>query len=148
MRAVFGLIGALLVAALISGCVSPARTGAQYQARARSALEAASSELGTTLLVVRQVQARRALRPYADEVATASETALGSIQESFGSVQPADPASDGVRDGVGDVLSSAESAVGHARIALRRPGTDELKDVVSELLDADSGVDDALARLG
>jgi hypothetical protein len=133
---------------LVSGCVSPARTGTQYEAKARSALEAASSELASTLLVVRQVEAHKAFRPYADEVATASETALGSIQNSFGSVQPPDPRSDVVRDGVGDVLSSAESAVGHARIELRRPGTDALKAVVSELLDADAGVDDALARLG
>jgi hypothetical protein len=123
----------VLLLACTAACVTPARNDPQYVSKAIAALQAATSNVQTGLLVVRQDRAGKALGPYADEVVTASETALGSISTSFTSVQPPDQHADDVRDSVSDVLSQAEDALGHARIAVRRADKGALADSEQEL---------------
>ena len=147
MRAARWPAAGALLALLLGGCVTPARNDPQYRAKASAALQATASELGTTLLIVRQVQDGKALKPYADAVVTASETSMGGVINSFGSVQPPDPGVDAVRDGVSGVLSSASDAIAHARIAVRRPGTAQLAAVTDELVAAEHEVDRATEQL-
>jgi hypothetical protein len=140
---------ALAVAVVLTtaGCISPARTGDQYHAKAVTAVEAASSEVATVQLTVSQRLAGKIPGPYADEVVTSSESTLGSIGTAFGSVQPPSPASDRTRDDVAEVLSTAQDAATHARIAVRRNARGDYDDVLAELKKAAadlSTVDDQL----
>ena len=124
---------AALVALTTAGCISPARTGDQYHAKAVTAVEAASGEVATVQLAVSQRVSGRIPGPYADEVVTSSETTLGSIGTAFGSVQPPSPASDRTRDDVAEALSTAQDAAAHARIAVRRDAHGDYEDVLAEL---------------
>jgi hypothetical protein len=137
-------VAALATATLTAGCVTPARNEPQYSAKAVAAVQAAASEVATGLLVVGEDRHGKVLRPYADRVVSGSENALGSIGQSFGSVQPPNHRSDAIRDAVSRVLSDAQDALGHARIAVRRSdraGLDasdrELRSVAAELRSAE-----------
>ena len=139
---------ALAISSLaLSGCVSPARTADQYHAKAVTTVEAASGEVATARLVVAQRLGRRVTGPYADEVVTASETALDAIDAAFGAVQPPTPASDDVHDDVGDALVTAQDAVTHARFAVRRDARGDYPGVLAELDAAGKDLADLENRL-
>lgn len=134
----------LCIALVVSGCISPARTNEQYRAKARIAVQQAAGEVATAAKAVDLQLQRRTFSAYTDEVVTSSETALGGVDDSFGSVQPPDPSSDGIRDAVSSLLSDAQAAAAHARIAVRRGDTagmraalDELGTVAEDLSDAE-----------
>jgi hypothetical protein len=131
-----------------AGCVTPARNDPQYRGKAVAAVQAASSSVATGLLVVQQDRQKKVLGPYADEVVTASETSMGSISESFGSVQPPDPQADRVRDTVTDVLSKAQDALAHTRIAIRRSDQAGLAGSEAELRSVAKALDKAEQDLG
>jgi hypothetical protein len=137
----------LVSATLLTACVTPARDDAQYRAKALASVEAAGSEVATAQLVVDQRLHHKITVPYADEVVTANETAMGAIQDAFGSVQPPEPASDPTRDDVGALLGDAEDAVAHARIAVRRDDAADLADVLDELASAADDLDAAEGKL-
>lgn len=121
--------------ALLSGCVLPAWGEASYRGKAQTSAAAALSEVQTARLAAEQLLRSRLQQAYADEVISASETALGSIAESFGSVQPP-RASDAVRKEVTALLDDAGSVVADARVAARRSDSGAL-----------TGAVDGLARL-
>jgi hypothetical protein len=137
------LAAAALAAMCLTGCITPARNDPQYRAKALAAVEAAGSEVATARLTVTQRLDHRITRPYADEVVTANETALDAIDGAFGTVQPPTPASDGTRDAVGEVLSTAGDAVAQARIAVRRDDPADLADALAELRSAAGDLADA-----
>ena len=127
-----GLVAAGL---LLAGCVTPATGSDSYHDKASTSVRAAASEVATTRLTVRLVRRDRMQKAYADETVTASETALGAIGNAFGSVQP--PAGDDqLRDDVSNLVSDAEDAVAHARIAVRRGDPGDLADAAQELTKA------------
>jgi hypothetical protein len=111
-----GLVAAWL---LLAGCVTPATGRDSYSDKAVTSVRAATSEVQTARLVLQLLSRHRILSPYADETLTANEEAVGSISTTFGSVQPP-RGDDALRDAVAALLSAAEEAVGHARIAARR----------------------------
>ena len=86
----------------------------------------------TARLVLQLLSRHRILSPYADETLTANEEAVGSISATFGSVQPP-RGDDELRDAVAALLSAAEEAVGHARIAARRSDPAGTGDAAKEL---------------
>jgi hypothetical protein len=108
-----------VAALLLTGCVTPATGRDSYSDKAVTSVRAATSEVQTARLVLQLLSTHRVLSPYADETLTANEEAVGSISSTFGSVQPP-RGDDGLRDAVASLLSDAEDAVGHARIAARR----------------------------
>jgi hypothetical protein len=123
---------AVILAACLAGCVTPATGSDSYADKAVTSVRAATSEVATAELTVRQLQQRRIFTPYADETITANESALGSITAAFTSVQP--PAGDdALRDDVSGLLEDAEDAVAHARIATRRSNSEQLADAQKEL---------------
>jgi len=117
---------------LLTGCVTPATGRDSYSDKAVTSVRAASSEVQTARLVLRLLSRHRILSPYADETLTADEEAVGSISATFGSVQPP-RGDDELRDAVATLLSDAEDAVGHARIAARRSDPDGAGDAAEEL---------------
>jgi hypothetical protein len=117
---------------LLAGCVTPATGADSYHDKASTSVRAAASEVATARLTVGLVRHDRIQKAYADETVTASETALGSIGNAFGSVEP--PAGDDqLRDDVTTLVSDAEDAVAHARIAVRRGDPGDLADAAREL---------------
>jgi hypothetical protein len=146
--ALTGVVALVVLLALgVTGCVSPARTNDQYREKALVSIESAISEVETGALVVRQRLDERVFTTYADEVVTASETAAGAISDAFGSVQPPDPAGDELRDEVTALLSDAEDALGHARIAVRRSDVAGLRTALTELESVSSDLSAAEERL-
>lgn len=130
----------------LSACVTPATGSDSYRDKAVTSVRAASSEVATSQLVVRLVRHGRILSPYADETVTSSESALGSIADSFGSVQPP-TGDDGLRDEISGLVSDAEDAVGHARIAVRRSDPGALADAAAELRKVAADLTDAEKKL-
>jgi hypothetical protein len=126
------LPGVLLAALLLTGCVTPATGRDSYSDKAVTSVRAATSEVQTARLVLQLLSQHRILSTYADETITANETALGSISAAFGSVQPP-RGDDALRDAVTKLLSDAEDAVAHARIAARRSDSRGAGDAAEEL---------------
>lgn len=119
MRHAGRVVLACLLGLVTAGCVTPATGSDSYRDKAVTSVRAATSEVQTARLVLQLLSKHRVLAPYADETVTASETAIGSISNAFGSVQPPG-GDDTLRDDVTSLLSDAEDAVAHARIAIRR----------------------------
>ena len=115
------LVVSSALATLLSaaGCVSPALNVDHYRQQALQSISASQSELQTTRLVLESMLADRIFQSSGDEVVSASESALSSVETSFGAVQP--PAASGsVERRTMRYLGDAEDAVRQARIALRR----------------------------
>jgi hypothetical protein len=142
-----GVVAAATLALPLAGCVSPARTDEQYDAKAVAAVEAASSEVATVHLVVAQRARHKVTAPYADEVVTASETALDAIEGAFGAVQPPSPGADRTYDEVSQILGSARDAVTHTRFAVRRDDGEAYPGLLEELGSAGDDLSALEARL-
>jgi hypothetical protein len=125
-------VGLSLAGLLLTGCVTPATGHDSYSDKAVTSVRAATSEVQTARLVLQLLSRHRIFVPYADETLTASEEAVGSISASFGSVQPP-RGDDQLRDTTAALLSAAEDAVGHARIAARRSDANQAGDAAVEL---------------
>ncbi len=131
-RVAVSAVGISLVTALVAGCVTPATGIDDYRDKAAMSVEAATSEVETARLTARVALADRIFKPYADETISASEQALGSISNSFTSVQPPQ-GMDRLRDEVSTLLSDAEDAVSAARISIRRSDRDGLRHALDDL---------------
>lgn len=140
-------IAAVVLAGLLSGCVSPARNQPQYRQKAVQALGAAASEVATSLLTVQQHDRHKIFSSYADEVITSTENTAGSIGNAFGSVQPPDHTSDEIRKGVMAQLASAQDAITDARIAIRRKDEPSVRTAADELRSAAGGIEALKERL-
>jgi outer membrane murein-binding lipoprotein Lpp len=138
--------GLVVAGLLLAGCVTPATGADSYHDKASTTVRAAASEVATAQLTVRLVRRDRIQKAYADETVTSSETALGSIGNAFGSVQP--PAGDDkLRDDVTTLVSDAEDAVAHARIAVRRGDPADLADAAHELTKSSADLSQAQKAL-
>jgi hypothetical protein len=146
-RAARGVV-LLGLAAALTGCVGPARNSDNYHGDASAAVKSGLSEALTAHLVIGQWLDSHATGEYADVVLTDSETALGPIQDSFGSRQPDSPRDDDLRDTVLRVLGDEQDALAHARIAIRRSDLAGLRLADSEITDAIHNLTKAQASLG
>jgi len=133
---------------LMSGCIAPAPDQGAFEQNAKSALESASSETSTARLALDGLLSGKATDAYADTVVTDSENAMGGVQTSFGVVDPPSRAQDRLRDQVLTLLSDADDALAHARIALRRNDTRALHAALGELDASTSQLEHARAALG
>ena len=137
---------AVSLCVLLAGCVSPALGPSSYRGKGQAAVQAALSEVETVRLVIEQLQRARIPTAYADETVSASEQALSSISDSFGSVQPPRQ-SDEVRSEVSELLDDANDVVGDARVATRRTDRAKLADLAGELHDLADRLRQAEERL-
>lgn len=122
-----------LLSALLVGCVAPAPDSGAYLENADSALSSAVSELRTAAQVLRNSLSDNTTTAYANTVVTASESAIGPVEDSFGNVDPPDPPADELRDKVMTMLGDASDACATARIAVRRGDRDQIRASASEL---------------
>jgi hypothetical protein len=142
-----GAVAFTLVVAL-AGCVGPARNSDNYHGDASAAVKSGLSEALTAHLVIGQWLDSHATGEYADVVLTDSETALGPIQDSFGSRQPDSPSDDDLRDTVLQILGDEQDALAHARIAVRRSDVAGLRRADTEITDAIDNLTKAQGSLG
>jgi hypothetical protein len=136
------LAALLLLVPVVAGCAGPTVTDDAVRTQAVLSAEAAASELGTVELAVRTQLAGRAWWSFTDVTVTASESAAGTIEESFTSRQP--PSTSGpLYRRTGDVLGKAADLTTDVRIAVRRHDEAELHRLVRQV----APVLDALDRI-
>jgi hypothetical protein len=143
-----GVAGVALLTVVLSACVGPARNSDNYHGDASAAVKSGLSEALTAHLVIGQWLDRHATGEYADVVLTDSETAMGPIQDSFGSRQPDSPQDDDLRDTVLRILGDEQDALAHARIAVRRSDVTGLRQADADIADSIDSLDKAQASLG
>ncbi|MCT9933529.1 hypothetical protein N5079_25270 [Planotetraspora sp. A-T 1434] len=122
---------ALLVAVLLSSCVSPAWNDHDYELKAGATAESAASSLQIVRSAVQHED--RLTRPYLKVVLTEAAEALGSVNAQFGGVQPPSDAADQVRDQVTGMTEEAESQVQDLLIEVRRDRVKDPAKAVREL---------------
>jgi hypothetical protein len=110
----------LFAVAILGGCVAPAFDDGAYRANATAALGSALSEARTAVIALDARLADKVTQAFADTVVTGAESALGPIQDSFGSPDPSSRAVDPLRKKVLDLLASTADELSLARIAVRR----------------------------
>ena len=130
------MVVALTVAALTSGCVTPAIDAASYAEKARLSAEDAASELRTALLAVQAWLDGSLPATYLEVSVVESESALGAVASTFGSVQPPhDARSDRLSRQVGPQLGDAADALADLRVAVRRGDRQAVRDAVDSIRD-------------
>jgi len=117
----------VLLLAAVSGCVVPARDDGAFRANAVAALSSAVSEARTGALVLRARADGKVTNAYADTVVTDDESAIGPIEDSFGNVDPPDPAQDQLRTQVMGLLGDTADAFATARLSVRRDDEEQMQ---------------------
>jgi hypothetical protein len=130
---------------LLGGCVTPAPTTGAYEAKAGMTADAAVSEVRTALLATDAYLQGRMGAAYLETLLVDADESLGSVHDTFDSVQPpATPDADALRDTLDPLLEEAGSGVTDLRIAARRDRDDELRATAADL----TGVADELDAFG
>jgi hypothetical protein len=148
MRRAFRLVGVVVGASLLSGCVSPAFDHGAFHQNAAGAIESGLSETLTARLAVGALLEHKVTGAFADVVITDSEGALGPIQASFGNVDPPTRPDDKLRDDVLSLLGDAENALARARIAARRGDESGLREAQGALQKVGDRLEQAKEQLG
>jgi hypothetical protein len=127
----------LVVVATLVACtphpVGPARTFADYQAKARTTASSALSSVETVRLTAAAAAHDHAFGPYVAQVVSGREEPLDATAGTFASIQPPDERADELRDELEDLIGSALSHVASVRIAARRGTSAELARVAAPL---------------
>lgn len=110
----------LALLSLAPGCVAPAFTQAQYEAKVKTTAEAALSALETMDLAVMSLRRHDVPRAPIEVAVSDAEDVLGSVSGTFASIQPPGEPMDELRSEVMTLLDEAEDHAAEARIALRR----------------------------
>ena len=119
---------------LLAGCVTPAPTTSAYESKAGMTAQAAVSEGSTALVATDAYLHDRMGSSYLETLLTESEDSLGSVQDTFDSIQPpATEGADALRNTLDPLLDEAGSAVTELRIAARRGRSDDLRAAADDL---------------
>jgi hypothetical protein len=131
-----GVLVAAGAVALVTGCVAPAPTTADYESKAAMTADAAVSELRTALLAQDAWARNRMTAAYLETVLVDADESLGSVTTTFDSVQPPDTTeADDLRATLDPLLEEAGSGLTDLRIAARRDDTAELESIADDLSD-------------
>jgi hypothetical protein len=117
-RSLCGL-GLAAACVLAASCAPTARTTGPYEAKAASTIDAATSGLGTDLLLLRAVAERRALATVISVASSDAESDVSSAASTFASIQPPTARAERLRDRLTDLLDDAVDAASQVRIAAR-----------------------------
>jgi hypothetical protein len=139
------LLGIVLGALALTGCVAPAPDDASYEAKAATTAQAALSAARTAILSTRTYTDGGLPGTYLEPVLEDAEQTLSSVRDTFDSVQPpATSAADRLRATLDPLLESAGSDVTDLRIAARRGRSGALDSAADDL----SGLADRLEAFG
>ena len=131
-RATHAFAGVVL-AFVSASCVAPAFDSGAYEENAIHALDSGTAETRTAAVALEAALQGRVSQAYLDTVVSASEQALGPVQDSFGAVDAPSTADDGLRDRVTTLLQDAADGLTDARIAVRRHDRSGMKDALTAL---------------
>ena len=122
---------AVLVPLLLAAC-STSPGAADYREQASLTLGTAVSDVATARLVLDELAQGDTFHPAAMTQLRSSEESLGSVAQSFGSLNP--PASeDPVHRRSTTLLGDAEDLLAAVRIAVHRRSADDYADLLDEL---------------
>jgi hypothetical protein len=119
---VFVVVGLLAAVALFVGLhpVSPARTFAAYQNKAKDTAESARSSVQTARLTAQLASRGKLYGTYTSVVLSETDSALGGTTATFDGIQPPDHHSDELRSELDALLARSSDVVSRLRIAARR----------------------------
>jgi len=103
----------------LTGCAGPTPHAGAYREQAAQTARSMVGILTTAELSAQLDLHGRSLGPFSDTTVSDAETDAGSVQTTFDSRQPPDPASLRLRDRVDGPLSASVDALQQLRIALR-----------------------------
>ncbi|WP_214411521.1 hypothetical protein [Sphaerisporangium fuscum] len=110
----------VLVACVVSGCVSPAWDDHDYGLKAGASAQAVASNVEIVRLAVRDHA--ELTSPYLKSLLTQAVEDIGNVNQQFGGVQPPSDVSDRLRTQVTDLTTEAEDEVQDLLIQVRRNG--------------------------
>jgi hypothetical protein len=136
------LVSVVAVAGLLlGGCVTPAPSTSAYESKAGMTADAVVSEVRTALVATDSYLQGRMTAAYLETLLVDAEESVGSVHDTFDSVQPPGATgADSLRDTLDPLLEDASSGVTELRIAARRDRKDDLRTTAGDL----SGVADEL----
>jgi histidinol-phosphate/aromatic aminotransferase/cobyric acid decarboxylase-like protein len=127
---------------LLSGCVTPAPTTADYEAKAAMSAQAAVSAARTAIVAARAYTDGKLQTTYLETTVVDAEDTLGAVQTTFTTIQPPpSAAADRLRDALEPLLQDAGSAATDLRIAVRRNDRKALSSSVDDLATAADKLD-------
>jgi hypothetical protein len=126
--------GLLVAALLLTGCVGPSRSDADFALKAGNTAKAVHSALATALLAADGAGEGKLSGNYVSVVLGEAETDASAAQATFDSYQPPSAASDRLRSDVDDLLSDAIDGLVALRITARRGQLDRLPTVAKQLV--------------
>jgi hypothetical protein len=127
-------LGLTAASLLLAGCVTPAPTTSAYESKAGMTAQAAVSEASTALVATDAYLHGRMGSGYLETLLSESEDSLGSVHDTFDSIQPpAAEGADALRGTLDPLLQDAGSAVTELRIAARRNRSADLRTVAGDL---------------
>ncbi len=126
---------------LAPACVGPSRTAGDYERKVANTAEAVISAAESALLTVEVVADGRAPAPYVSLRLSESEETVGSVESSFGAVQPPDPDLDALRAETLAAVGDVGDVVEELRLAAYRAEFDRLPGIAKKLREPLSHLD-------
>lgn len=126
-------LGLLVLTALITGCVGPSRSDADFQRKAANTASAVRSALQTALLAADGAGSGKLTSNYVSVVLGEAETDASAAQATFDSYQPPSAAADKLRGDVDALLSNAVDGLVALRVTARRGQLDRLPAIATQL---------------
>jgi hypothetical protein len=136
------------VVAVTASCVAPARTLADYEAKAADTAAAVVSAARTVVLTARLAAAGRSFWATVAVTVADAEVDAASARDAFASIQPPDEASDAIRRRVLPVVERAVRVIELVRIAARRDELDGLPAIARPLEPIASSLERFSTRYG
>jgi hypothetical protein len=125
-------VAATITVTLVA-CVGPARDFATYEAKATESAAAVLSTVQTARLSVLTSSRRGGFAPFISVLLTEAEEDAGSVQATFGSIQPPDARSDALKERLDGLLQRALTSLTKLRVAARRGDPDRLTQLATPL---------------
>jgi hypothetical protein len=126
----------------VTSCTGPALSFDAYEGKAVSTAETATSQVETSILAAHTAAEGRLANPTVTVLLEDAESGATHARDTFASIQPPDPASDGVRSELLPILDRAVGDIGAMRIASRRGDLEAVGRLGDDLV----GIGDSLDR--
>jgi hypothetical protein len=127
------LLAMALIAVALSGCASPAWSGASYHGKAIRSAKDMSSAVATAQIAAKQYLDGRLTSQAADTIVSDAEQDAQGVLSAFGTRQPPDDASRKLFEAVDPVLQQAANDLTDLRIALRADDQEGISKALDEL---------------
>jgi hypothetical protein len=135
-------VAGFLAVAVATGCAGPSRTNDDFRHKVANTAETFASCVQTGILTAELLLKHRMPVRYAASTVSEVEDDASSAQTTLDSRQPPSQQSDDLRDKADDVFEQALSGLTDLRVAVRRSAIDELPDLIDQLKQSASDLDD------